>query len=305
MSDYAVILSARMTSTRLPGKALVSYSAGQTNLAQIITRWQSSRRSPLVIVATSAMPEDRPISEECNRLGVPCARGDLDDVVARMDYAIQCYAPQARWIARALADNPLVDVTLADWRLDRLAATGADSVWYGGDEHKMTYAATTDIWSRAAWDRIAAESKGDEREHPGLAYWRKIEKFNAIELTLPAAEYLLPIRTELDTPADLDVFRAVWRAWDASKPDWLTGSILPTLWALQWLRTHPEVAALNADVPVKTQTKPEFARGSNWICERCNHSIGRVNADDITLPCLRCGQRRKFYSKKPMERVRR
>lgn len=301
--SYAVILSARMTSTRLPGKALVSYAPGQPNLAQIITRWNSSRRTPLVVVATSDQAEDDAIADECARLATPCHRGPRDDVVARMDGAVRAHAPRARWIARALADNPLVDVALADWRLDRLAATGADSVWYGGDEHKLTYAATTDIWSRAAWDRIASESKGDQLEHPGKYYWDHIEKFSAIELTLPAAEYLLPIRTELDTPADLDVFRAVWQAWNATAP--IAGSTPPTLWALQWLHAHPEVTALNADVPVKTQTRPEFARGSNWVCEKCSHGIGRVNADDITLRCPHCGQGRKFYSKKPDARIRR
>jgi len=302
---YAVIISARMTSTRLPGKALVQYAPGQSNLSQIISRWQSSRRSPLVIVATSTDPADDAIERECASFAVPCHRGPRDDVVSRMDGAIKAHAPHAQFIARALADNPLVDVTLADWRFDRLSATGADSVWYGGNEHRLTYAATTDIFSRSAWDRIAADSRGDEREHPGLYYWNKIEKFSAIELTLPAAEYLLPLRTELDTEADLTVFRAVWQAWEEARPAFLSGSTLPTLWALHWLATHPEVSAINADVPVKTQTKPEFARGSNWICEKCNQGIGRVTADDITLRCPSCGKPRKFYSRKPDARVRR
>src|SRR3989304_2709349 len=119
MTDYSVILSARNSSDRLPNKAIVSYCPdGTPNIIQIIRRWQASRRAPLVIVATSDTAPDDSIADLCAPLGVPCYRGPLHDVVARMDGAINTYAPDAKYIARALADNPLVDVGLADWHYD-------------------------------------------------------------------------------------------------------------------------------------------------------------------------------------------
>ena len=191
LSAYAVILSARMSSARLPGKALAYYS-DKPNLGQIIVRWKASRRNPKIIVATPAGPQDDPIAALCASLGVPCYRGHNLTPLAQMDAALRAYAPSAGIVARALGDNPLVDVGLADWRHDVLVETGADGLWYGGDHKRITYAATTDVWSRAAWDRIVAESKGEECEHPGLYYWTHIEKFSAVNCPYPRVSTLTP-----------------------------------------------------------------------------------------------------------------
>lgn len=297
---YAVVVSARMSSTRLPGKALVSYCPDNTpNLAQIVARWQSSRRSPTVIVATSDQAEDAPIAELCARVGVPCYRGPRDDVVARMDGALRAHAPHASHVARALADNPMVDIPLSDWRYDVLCETGADGLWYNGNESRITYAGTTDIWSRAAWDRIAEYSTGDEREHAGAYYWNNLHKFSAYGLPLPAREYLAPIRTELDTPEDLALFRAVWKAWD-TRDGSIPGAQLNTLWALQWLSKHPEVTALNAGVELKTQSKAVVsARGSAWLCPDCRKRNGTIDAGNLVVRCNHCGKPSKFYAHKP------
>src|SRR3990167_2681584 len=150
MSDYAVLLAVRMSSSRLPGKPLVDYGAGP-NLGQIIRRWQSSERNPTVIVATTIRPDDGPIVALCQQLGVPCWMGSVDNVVARMNTALLRYAPGAHYVARALADNPLVDIELADWRLDVLEESGADGLWYGGGREGLTPARGADGWGRGAW----------------------------------------------------------------------------------------------------------------------------------------------------------
>src|SRR3990167_10908548 len=131
MSDYAVIVTARMSSERLPGKALAVYAPDLTpNIIQIVRRWQASDREPTIIVATTDGLEDGVIADFCTGYGVACFRGSRDDVTGRMDGAIKAFATDAKWIARGSADNPLVDVGLADWRFDILAETGADGLWY-------------------------------------------------------------------------------------------------------------------------------------------------------------------------------
>ncbi len=296
MSDYAAIISVRMSSSRLPGKALCDYGAGP-NLGQILARWRTSRRSPTIIVATSDGTEDAPIADLCGYMSAFCFRGSRDDVVGRMDGALKAYAPDAKWVARALADNPLVDVPLADWRVDVLAESGADGVWYRGDESRITYAGTTDVWSRAAWDRIAAGSSGSQREHPGEFFWNNMSKFNAVGLPLPPREYLAPVRTELDTEQDLAVMRAVWTAWEWDGEG--ARGFMPTLWALQWLAQHPEVAAINADVLLKTQSRALWPKGSHWLCKSCSTRVGAVVAGDLEVRCGRCGKPSKWYAHKP------
>jgi spore coat polysaccharide biosynthesis protein SpsF len=285
-----------MGSDRLPGKCLAELAPGVRVLPQLIARWRQSDRAPAVIVTTTTDADDDPIADAARAAGVPCSRGDPRNVVAQMDAAVRRHCPDAAFVARALADNPLVDVPLADWRLDVLAETGADGLWYGGDHERITYAGTTDVWSRAAWDRIAAESSGSQLEHPGAFFWDNLGRFSVVQIPLPRREYLAGYRTELDTLRDLEMFQAVWAGWAQPTP-------APTLWALQWLAAHPLVAAVNADVRVKTQSRAAFGpREKPWLCDACKQRVGSVKEGNLVIHCQGCGQPKKFFSSKPKGR---
>src|SRR3990167_9121233 len=301
MTDYAVVIAARMKSYRLPGKALAVYCPdGTTNLAQIVGRWRASYREPKVIVTTTSEQSDDPIEAECNRLGVPCSRGHPANLVAQMDKAITTYAPDAAYIARGLADNPLVDVGLADWRLDTLLEAKGDGVWYGGQEARLTYAATTDIFSRRAWDEIAAKSSGCQLEHPGVYFWENLHRFQVVQYPLPMREYLAPIRTELDTPEDLEMFKALWNNV-ALKESGIVDTIhIPTFPALYFLSRNKEFARINAHIQVKTQSRALWPKGVGWLCDSCRGRMGGIVAGDLEVRCARCGKARKFYSRKPI-----
>jgi len=303
MTHYAVLIAARLTSTRLPGKVLASYCTdGMTNLEQIVRRWQRSWRAPKIICAIPSDAEDAPIEALCRTIDIPCYRGVRDDVVSRMNEALLAFAPDAKYIARGMADSPLVDVGLADGRLDVLMDSGADGLWYNGDESRLTYAATTDVWSRAAWDRIAALSSGSQREHPGSYFWDNLNRFNVVSLNLPRREYVTSIRTELDTPEDLEMFRALWR--EVLIFDYPADQIIDTLRALRMLNTHPEIAAINAYVQVKTQSRALWRKGSQWLCKACLRRVGAVISGDLEVRCARCGRPQKFYASPAAKRIK-
>ena len=307
-ATYAVIVCARANSERLPGKALAELAPGVTVLGQTLQRWANSDRAPRIVFATPAEPCNDGLARAACSLGVPVSRQPPGNAVAEMDAAVRCFAPDAKYVARALADNPLVDVALADWRLDILDETGADGLWYGGDHERITYAGTTDVWSRAAWDRIAAESSGSQLAHPGALYWDKLGSFNAVQIPLPRREYLAPYRTELDTAQDLEVMRAVWKGWVnylARIEGWTNNPPPPeTLWALRWLAAHPAVAALNGSVQAKTMTRALFGvREKPWLCETCRGRVGSVREGNLVIHCQGCGQVKKWFSVKPRGRV--
>jgi len=307
MSDYAVVITARMASERLPGKALSVYSPnGTPNLIQIVKRWQASDRDPAIIVATTDGPEDGAIADLCVGYGVPCYRGSRDDVVGRMDSALKAFAPDARWIARGSADNPLVDVGLADWRMDILTDTNAEGLVYADDMLRLTYCATTDVWSRSGWDKIAEGSSGSQREHPGTFYFEMLHRFQWVAIQFPRREYVTPHRTELDTPQDLEMFRGLWQAWGNNGSGEFTdqkmarmdgaNGVLPTLWALGYLDEHPELAALNAGVELKTHTKVRWKKGRPVLCQTCQAQVGANVAGNFEVGCPRCGKPLKWYS---------
>ena len=340
MSDYAVVITARMASERLPGKALSVYSPnGTPNLIQIVKRWQASDRDPAIIVATTDGPEDGAIADLCVGYGVPCYRGSRDDVVGRMDSALKAFAPDARWIARGSADNPLVDVGLADWRMDILTDTNAEGLVYADDMLRLTYCATTDVWSRSGWDKIAEGSSGSQREHPGTFYFEMLHRFQWVAIQFPRREYVTPHRTELDTAQDLEMFRGLWQAWvnngsgefteqriagmggsgeftkqrmtrmggseqriagmgGSARLARINGAegVLPTLWALCYLDEHPELAALNASVELKTHTKVRWKKGRPVLCQTCQAQVGANVAGNFEVGCPRCGKPLKWYS---------
>lgn len=299
MTDYAVVLAARMGSERLPGKPLAIYCPdGTTNLEQICRRWLASDRAPRLIIATPDSAENDPIAAIGDKLGLPVSRRDAElprNVVNEIDLAIATYAPEAKWVARALADNPLVDVGLADWRLDVLAETGADGLWYGQDHERITYAGTTDVWSRAAWDRIARESSGCQLEHPGAYYWDHLTKFNVVQLPLPRREYLQSIRTELDTSQDLEMFRELWDTWARfGDPD-------NTLKAMQFLGRHPITSGINVAVPTKSQSRAAWPNHFKpRICDHCSQRYGSIVDGNLRLFCPGCGAPLTYYAHKPL-----
>ncbi len=313
MSAYTVIIAARMTSERLPGKALVEYG-GSTNLSQVVGRWRKSRRNPVIIVVASDAPEDAPIAEECQRIGVPFYLPPAflvakRNVISQLDLALRTLTPNFEHVARAMVDNPLVDVGLADWRYDTIERYGADGLHYGaaksatgawiGNHELITYAGTTDIWSRTAWGKIVEGSSGSQLEHPGSFYWEKLSRFDGVQIPLPPREYLTPARTELDTSDDLEMFRQLWTKMDATGREW------STLDALVYLEDHPELKRLNSHVEMKTQSRANWSHGMSWTCENCQGRTGAVVAGDFELPCPRCGKLQKFYAKKPDARHQR
>jgi GTP:adenosylcobinamide-phosphate guanylyltransferase len=157
-----VIICARNSSTRLPGKATVQV-CGKPALQHLIERYRQCRRVDKIIVATPF--REKEISTLCEMLDVPHFEGDEDDVVARMDDALQCYAPETEYVFRGLGDMLLFEPELIDWRFFLLKARQADVVWCGYEGDPMpAYGCRESPWSRSAWDEIVAKSTGGMRE---------------------------------------------------------------------------------------------------------------------------------------------
>jgi spore coat polysaccharide biosynthesis protein SpsF (cytidylyltransferase family) len=291
-----------MESERLPGKVMAELAPGIPVMAQLIDRWKTSDRAPVIVVTTTTRPADDVIEAMCRAKDVACSRSDPVNVVAQMDAAVRRFAPGARFVARALADNPLVDVPLADWRLDVLEETKADGVWYGPDHHRITYAGTTDVWSRACWDVVVAESQDEQLEHPGKFYWDNLARFSVVQIPLPRREYLGHIRTELDTLRDLEMFQAVWAAWEVHT-GYRSTEPPPTLWALKWLANNPMVAMINSEEKVKTQSRPLYGTNMRpFMCKRCQQGIGAVSHGKLTIFCPGCGARRLWIPEREASR---
>lgn len=123
MTVGAVVL-ARLSSNRLPVKAFRDI-AGKELLLHIVDSLGTCRNLDKVIVATSIQPEDDEIERFCNRYGILCFRGSLNNVAERFLNASRFY--DLTHAVRINGDNLFVNPELVD-KICQKACEGFDFV---------------------------------------------------------------------------------------------------------------------------------------------------------------------------------
>jgi spore coat polysaccharide biosynthesis protein SpsF (cytidylyltransferase family) len=236
------IIQARMTSTRLPGKVLMEL-AGQTVLHYVVRRCQMSRRLAGVIVATTDEPADDCLVAAAQSLGAGVFRGSRDDVLDR--YLQTALSSGADPVVRITSDCPLIEPAVIDAAVECFEGEGVDFV-YGdgfprgtGDVEVLTFAALQNAWSETRLDETYY------REHVITYHLNHPEKFRHHKLQAPPDIERLEYRLCVDEPDDLKVIR---RVCDHFSPriDFTLAEVL------EYLGSHPEVAAINRHVQQKT-----------------------------------------------------
>lgn len=106
-----IIVQARMTSTRLPGKVLMDL-AGRPMLSQQIRRLKDCREMDEIVVATTTNSTDDPVVALAEADGVRWFRGSEHDVLSR--YVGAAHEAKAEIVVRITADCPLIDPEQSD-----------------------------------------------------------------------------------------------------------------------------------------------------------------------------------------------
>ncbi|MFV0430428.1 MAG: cytidylyltransferase domain-containing protein [Arachnia sp.] len=114
-----VVIQSRLSSSRLPGKALMTM-AGMP-LIELVAR-RAARSGLEVVVATSVEPYDELIAAHLSRVGIPVLQGALDDVLGRFAEATADLEPTDR-VVRLTGDNPVADATLVEQFIEAMSAT--------------------------------------------------------------------------------------------------------------------------------------------------------------------------------------
>ena len=129
-----ILIQARMSSSRLPGKVLRKVSlpnGGQETLLEYqVKRLKSLRDGHLIDatigVVTTGMSTDDPIYDLCNEIDIYCYRGSEDDVLDR--YYNAARELSADIIVRITSDCPLVDPHIINLSIQKLVEDGYDFV---------------------------------------------------------------------------------------------------------------------------------------------------------------------------------
>ena len=178
-----VILQARMSSRRLPGKVLMPLN-GEPMIYRQIARILEAQEVENLIVATSTDPSDDELVEYLISKGVATFRGSLDDVFSRFYEIIKNESPEI--IVRLTADCPLVMPKILDAMLSQFNLGESE---YMSNALHPTYPDGLDIeiFSRECFNRLSALSlTPKELEHVTLGInnrndFFKIENYSDVE----------------------------------------------------------------------------------------------------------------------------
>jgi glutamate-1-semialdehyde 2,1-aminomutase/spore coat polysaccharide biosynthesis protein SpsF len=193
------IIQARLGSSRLPGKVLADVT-GRPMLARVVERTRRAAGVDKVIVATSTNPGDDAIARFCAESGIPCFRGDENDVLDRFYHAAREHG--ADTVVRITADCPLIDPAV----IDRVVAAFCDGgVDYASNSMHYTYPDGLDVEVfrfdalERAWKEAA---KPSEREHV-TPYLRLSGHFRTKNVAYEGGPSLHRHRWTVDEPQDL------------------------------------------------------------------------------------------------------
>ena len=201
MIPVAAILQARMTSTRLPGKALCPL-AGVPLIEHIINRLKAVADLDHIILAIPDSPSEIPLIETARRLDISVVKGPEEDVLQRFLMAAE--QVNAQHVVRICGDNPLFDRqltrSLIHTHLEQKAdyTITCDSIPLGTG----TEVARVDALKNIA--RTTTESK--YREH--VTTWFHDHPAEGIQPRVPAPGYLKneSYRLTVDTENDLAIY---------------------------------------------------------------------------------------------------
>jgi spore coat polysaccharide biosynthesis protein SpsF len=250
--NNVVIVQARMTSTRLPGKVLLPLG-GEPMLSRLIERLKRVRRAHAIVIATTINATDNAIVALCERLGVICHRGSEHDVLAR--YADAARAVHASVVVRITSDCPLIDPALIDEAIARFEQGDVD---YVSNMLPPTwpYGMAVEVFSAQALAEACAEAtQPAEREHVTPFIYAHPERFRLHNLASPTD--LSGQRWTVDTLEDYELVKRLFDAVHPSHPDFTLADLLATMQA------HPDWLAINQHVRQKSATEFQTTQESH------------------------------------------
>lgn len=222
-----------MSSTRLPGKVLKEVN-GVPLLAYELARLNHSKMINKLVVATSDEPLDDAIAKLCEKVGVQCFRGSLNDVLSRYIGAADLY-PDHDVIVRVTGDCPLIDPVVVDQTINFFLDGKYD---YASNvptnEETFPDGMDCEVFTRKALLEAGGKAMlASEHEHPN-AYIRNGKQFT--HGGMKGDGNYGGYRLTVDNPEDFEVIKFLIEhsSPDASCVDYV-----------KLLDAHPEVRSLN------------------------------------------------------------
>lgn len=235
-----LIIQARMTSTRLPGKVMLPLCNGSV-LQVMLDRLKDWKEQ--IIIATTSNGSEAPIVNLCQQLGIRYYQGSTDDVLSRYyEAALHFGAEPDTPIVRLTSDCPLIDTELTNLVIDTFLTGNYDMVSLGphsGFPRGMDSCIFP--FSLLALTHQKATLASD-REHVTLG----MNKFSSLNsYSISAKEDLSHYRLTLDEPEDYECIKAIYALFQ-NQPNFDFATLRAAL------ESHPNIAKINQHVVQKS-----------------------------------------------------
>lgn len=239
------IIQARMTSSRLPGKVLMPV-LGEPLLLHQLRRLRRARTIDRIVLAITGNAADDPLEDFAKRQGLPVFRGSECDVLARFEGAAETCAPDSGVIVRVTSDCPLMDPAIVDgqvgWFLEHRNSCDYATV---GPDLRLPCGTSVEVFTREAL-RTAHERATSKHDREHVTPWIK-DPANGLRNGITPIDIDAPdVRLSVDEAADFEAVSAIIEALYPVRPDFSLDDVL------EFLREHPEIAAINSDVAQTT-----------------------------------------------------
>lgn len=246
-----LVVQARMTSTRLPGKVMLPL-VGEPMLTRLVERLRRVQRADGVVIATTDNAQDDAIATLCVQQSLPCHRGSEHDVLSRYADAVRLHGGDT--VVRITSDCPMIDPALID-QVIAVYEEGESDYVSNMMPPTWPYGMAVEVFSAVALAQAHAEATQlSEREHvTPFLYWHP-ERYRLRNVASPVD--LSHHRWTVDTPEDYELVGRLFDHLMPTRPNFTLADVLAVL------EVHPDWMAINQHIQQKPATQTQNTQES-------------------------------------------
>ena len=198
-TNRTVIVQCRLSSTRLPGKALKELN-GKPVLAYVLSSMHKVKADYYYVATDKASYEE--LLPVCKEYGFECFAGSLEDVLDRFVSLLDTIKTET--VIRATADNPFLFYEAAEesaalFEEKNKGKEHCDYLTYTG----LPHGSGVEVFSAASLKKAATETTDPyDHEHVGPALYNHKDRYVCEFIPSPRRFACPEMRTTIDTPSD-------------------------------------------------------------------------------------------------------
>lgn len=232
-----VFITARMGSTRLPGKHLLNI-CGKPVIEQMITRIKHAELPVFIAICTTSLPDDDVFEDIAKRCNVKIFRGHPSDILKRWLDAADYF--KINYFISAEADDVFCDPVCIDEIIKVLSSGAWDYVACKG----LPFGVTPSGINVEALRKICALKKEEDTEGQER-FFTKTGLFRVHYIEITDSDMRNPhVRMTLDYPEDYEFFKMIFSHLYKKNKYFSLQEIL------HLLKEHPEIIEINKKMQV-------------------------------------------------------